>query len=263
MLATLPMYLRSQTRAAHDALWGLTRASLRDHGHRAPDTLDHTTPHAQTWTRPDLILGQICNLPYRSHVHAVTARVGTCDYGLPDTPPGHYFSFFIVRADDPRDTPTAFATARLAVNEADSHSGWGAAWTYAQAHGFAFTRAVLTGAHSASAKALVDGRADIACIDAVSWQLITRHDDTARHLRPIARTATSPGQTLITAQSNDPAPLRAALSQALTALSTDHKTALLLRGLADLPDTDYAFALPPPPPVPGRAHRAPLWRTGT
>ncbi|ABD54052.1 phosphate/phosphite/phosphonate ABC transporter substrate-binding protein [Jannaschia sp. CCS1] len=255
MLATLPMYLRDETRAAHDALWSLTRDALRDAGYRdqdghpAPNALDHATPHTATWTRPDLLLGQVCNLPYRTHVHAVTARVGTCDYGLPDTPPGHYFSYFVIRKDDPRDTPAAFATARLAVNEPDSHSGWGAAWTYARQNGFTFTRAVLTGSHSASARALADGRADIACIDAISWQMIRRYDTSARHLRLIARTDTSPGQTLITARRNDPAPIRAAVTQALTALPAAHKDTLLLRGLADLPDADY-HALAPPDPAP-------------
>lgn len=250
MLATLPMYLRAETRAAHDALWALTRDALRDHGHAAPDALDHVTLHTATWTRPDLILGQICNLPYRAHVHANTRRVGTCDYGRADTPSGHYFSYFVIRNDDPRDTPAAFAHARLAVNEADSHSGWGSAWTYARDHAFAFTNAVLTGAHSASAKAIVTGHADIAAIDAISWQMIERYDKTAPHLRIIGRTASSPGQTLITAVRNDPAPLRRALTQALSALPTNHQQTLMLRALSDLPDAAYHdMPLPDAPPI--------------
>ncbi|GAB5449147.1 phosphate/phosphite/phosphonate ABC transporter substrate-binding protein [Gymnodinialimonas sp.] len=249
MLATLPMYLRAETRAAHDALWVLTRDALRDHGHAAPDALDHTTPHHTTWTRPDLLLGQICNLPYRALAHAATQRIGTCNYGLQDCAPGHYFSHFVIRADDPRAVPAAFATARLAVNEVDSHSGWGAAWTYARAQGFAFTNAILTGSHSASARAIAEGRADIAAIDAISWQLIQRYDPAARHLRVIARTAASPGQTLITAKTNDPAPLRRAVAQALTALPRAHQDTLLLRTITDLPDAAY-FDLPLPDPAP-------------
>lgn len=249
MLATLPMYLRPETRAAHDALWALIRDALRDHRHAAPDALDHTTPHTATWTRPGLLLGQICNLPYRAHAHGHTHRVGTCDYGLPGTAPGHYFSHFVVRQDDPRDRPAAFAQARLAVNEVDSHSGWGAAWAYARSHGFAFRNAVLTGAHSASARAVADGHADIAAVDAISWQLIQRYDTSARHLRIIARTDASPGQTLITARTNDPAPLRAAVLQALAALPMAHQDTLLLRAITALPDAAY-FDLPLPDPAP-------------
>ncbi|QXT39203.1 phosphate/phosphite/phosphonate ABC transporter substrate-binding protein [Gymnodinialimonas ceratoperidinii] len=249
MLATLPMYLRAETRAAHDAFYALIRDVLRDTGQPAPDRLDHVTPHTATWTRADLLLGQICNLPYRAHVHRHTHRVGTCDYALPDTPPGHYFSYFVTRADDPRDTPAAFAHGRLAVNEAHSHSGWGAAWNYGRDHGFAFTKAVLTGAHSASAIALVEGRADIACIDAISWQMIQRYDATAPRLRIIARTAPSPGQTLITARGNDPAALRRAVDAALIALPAPHRETLMLRGVVTLPDAAY-HDLPLPEPVP-------------
>lgn len=244
------MYLRAETRASHDAFWALTRDALRDDGVAAPDALDHATAHYTTWTRPDLVLGQICNLPYRAHVHAQTQRIGTCDYGLPDTPPGHYFSHFVVRADDPRDTPAAFAQARLAINEADSHSGWGAAWQHAQAHGFTFSRTVETGAHHASARAIVDGYADIAAVDAVSWQLIQRYDSRARHLRIIARTASSPGQTLITASCNDPAPLRRASDAALVALPKSHADTLMLRTIVSLPDADYhELPLPNAPPT--------------
>lgn len=250
MLATLPMYLRPETRDAHDAFWALTRDALRDHGHAAPDGLDHGVAHHTTWTRPDLLLGQICNLPYRRHAHSHTFRVGTCDFGLPDTPPGHYFSHFVVRAYDPRAAPEDFATARLAVNEPHSHSGWGAVWTYAQAHGFAFRNAVLSGGHAASARAIAQGHADIAAIDAVSWQLITRYDTSARDLRIIGRTAASPGQTLITARTNDPAPLRAALDAALIALPQRHRETFLLRRLIDLPDAAYHdMSLPKAPPL--------------
>lgn len=250
MIASLPMYLRAETRASHDAFWALTRDALRDYGCVAPDALDHTTPHHATWTRPDLLLGQICNLPYRAHVHAQTHRIGTCDYGLPDTPAGHYFSHFVVRADDPRDTPAAFAHARLAINESDSHSGWGAAWHYCQTHGFTFTNAIETGAHSASAHATVHGQADIAAIDAVSWQLIQRYDTSARHLRIIARTHNSPGQTLITAPRNDSAALRRAITAAVIALPQSHADTLMLRAIVSLPDAAYHdLPLPDAPPT--------------
>lgn len=241
------MYLRAETRAAHDAFWALIRDALRDHGTLAPAALDRTLPHDQTWSRNDLILGQICNLPYRIVPHQAH-RIGICDYALPGTPLGHYYSHFVVRADDPRDTPAAFAHARLAINEALSHSGWGSAWTYARDNGFTFENTVETGAHSASAAAIVAGTADIAAIDAISWQLIQRYDDTARHLRIIARTATSPGQTLITARANDPAPIRSALSQALSALPTTHQDTLLLRALVDLPDSAYTTMIVPDAP---------------
>ena len=87
-------------------------------------------------------------------------------------------------------------------------------------------------------------------MDAVSWQLIQRHDTSARHLRIIARTASSPGQTLITASRNDPTPLRQALTDALIALPNAHAETLMLRAIVSLPDAAYHdLPLPNPPPT--------------
>jgi ABC-type phosphate/phosphonate transport system substrate-binding protein len=250
MISSLPMYLRAETRPAHDGLWALIRDALRDHGVLAPEALSHDAPIRATWARTDLILGQICNLPYNLHARQTTHRIGTCDYGLPGAPSGHYYSLFVVRADDPRPTPAAFATARLAINEADSHSGWGAPWGYARDNNFAWQHVVETGAHAHSAAAIARGEADIAAIDAVSWRLIQRYDACAQSLRVIGRTATSPGQTLITHRQNDPAPIRTAVAQALTALPQSHAQTLMLRAIVALPDTDYdGVARPILPPL--------------
>lgn len=250
MIASLPMYLRPETQPAHDALWALTRDALRDHGCVAPDALAHTAPVFATWTRPDLLLGQVCNLPYNVHFRSSTARIGTSDYALPDAAPGQYYSLLVVREDDPRTTPFAFSNATLAINERDSHSGWGAPWGYARDHGFAWARAIETGAHARSAAAIAAGHADIAAIDAISWRMIQRYDACAQRLRVIGRTKPSPGQTLITARAHDPAPIRAALAAALVALPQVYAHALMLRGLVALEDTAYdAVARPPSPPT--------------
>ncbi|WP_246082533.1 hypothetical protein [Rubellimicrobium rubrum] len=63
MIAALPMYDRPDNWAAHDALWSLIRDGLRSRGNAAPDALDHGTDPMDEWGRPDLVLGQICNLP--------------------------------------------------------------------------------------------------------------------------------------------------------------------------------------------------------
>lgn len=249
MIASLPMYLRPETRPAHAAFWALTRDALRDHGCAAPDALSHDAPIHATWGRADLVLGQICNLPYNLHFHDTVQRIGASDYALPNAEPGQYYSLFVVRADDTRSTPAAFKDAKIAINEADSHSGWGAPWGYAHAHGFTWTRAVETGSHAKSAAAIAAGHADIAAIDAVSWRLIQRYDTCAQRLRVIGRTAASPGQTLITARANDPAPIRRAVTQALVALPQTHSQTLLLRAIVPLEDAAYdTVARPNMPP---------------
>ena len=252
MIASLPMYLRPETMTATEALWSLARDALRDHGLQAPDALDHGAPIHATWGRPDLVLGQICVLPFRAEFVGRVTLIGAGDYGLPDAGPGQYYSVFVVRAADPRAVPGDFATARLAVNEAGSQSGWASAFEFAQAHGFRFTRAILTGGHRASTLAVAEGRADIAAVDAVTWALIERHDAHAhaRDLRIIGRSAALPGLSFITAGSRDPAPYRAALGAAITALPAAHADTLMLRAVVPLPEAAYtALPQPDPPPI--------------
>jgi hypothetical protein len=121
MIAALPMYDRPENRAAHDALWALIRDGLRARGIEAPDELDRQTPYDEGWGRPDLVLGQICNLPWRARFRDRVTVIGTSDYGIPDTPSGHYRSVIVARSEG--EVPAA---PRWAINDPLSCSGWDA-----------------------------------------------------------------------------------------------------------------------------------------
>lgn len=251
MIASLPMYDRPETAAAHDALWALVRDGLRARGLPAPEALDRRIGLWAGWEHPDLVLGQTCGLPYRTRLHRRVELIGAFDYGLEDVPPGHYVSLFVVRADDPRNVPEAFARACFAYNSADSHSGWAAPALWAAARGFAFGRALATGAHRESARAVAEGRADIAAIDAVTWRAIRRWDGpVATRLRVIGRTDASPGLPLIAARGADAEALAAALSEAAKALAPDHRDILGILGFVRVPAADYLAVPTPPAPRP-------------
>lgn len=253
MIAALPMYARPENRAAHDALWRLIRDNLRAGGIAAPDSLDWQTGHMEGWARPDLVLSQICNLPWRARFRDRVTLIGASDYGLPDCAPGHYYSLFVVRADDPATDPAARA-GRFAYNEALSNSGWGAPQAYAAARGFAFAPHLATGAHWDSARAVADGRADIAAIDAITWRNLMRWWPDAARLRVIGRTGATPGQSFITRAGQDPAPYRAAIAAAIAALPAADAAMLGLRGIVALPLSDYDIPLPPPPGTAAAGH---------
>ena len=72
-----------------DALWSEIRDQLRARGLPAPDSLTRTADPWLDWTAPDLVLSQTCSLPFRAHLSDRVTIVGTPDYGLPDSPPGH------------------------------------------------------------------------------------------------------------------------------------------------------------------------------
>jgi ABC-type phosphate/phosphonate transport system substrate-binding protein len=245
MIASLPMYDRPETAAANDRLWQGVRAALG----WGPERLTRGGDLWTQWLSPDLVLSQTCGYPYRAQLHGKVTLVATPDYGLRGCPPGHYCSVLVARADDPRTDLHAFAKAPFAYNEALSQSGWAAPQTHAQGLGFRFSNLIETGAHGASARAVADGRADLAALDALSWAMMRRHDAVAGALREIARTAPTPALPYITARGRDAGALFAALEQAIAGLDDRDRDALGLRGLCRLPAAAYLAVATPPPPA--------------
>jgi hypothetical protein len=242
VIAALPMYDRPENRAAHDALWALIRDALRIRGLAAPEALDRALPYDAGWGRPDLVLGQICNLPWRARFRGSVTRIAAADYGLPDTPPGHYHSVMVARRGEPLPP-----RPRLALNDPLSCSGWDAPQEWLAREGVRIGGALVTGAHAASVRAVAEGRADLAGIDAVTWGMLTRWEPAAAGLAVIGRTLATPGMTFIAAGRVDPLPRRAALEEAVAALPTEHRETLGLRAVVALPDAAYDRPLPPPP----------------
>lgn len=239
MIASLPMYDRPQNATAHDALWALVRDGLRARGLKAPDGLDRATAYDEGWGRPDLVLGQICNLPFRARFRGRVTVIGAADYGLPGAAPGEYFSVIVSR-------PGARG-GRLAFNDAMSNSGWDAVQAWAASRRRDVRPVLRTGSHAGSLRAVASGLADLAGIDAVTWRAMERWDAASRRVVVIARTSTSPGMTFITRAGEDPAPYREALAEGIARLDPGAAAILGLRGVVVLPEAAYDRPLPPDP----------------
>lgn len=237
MIASLPMYDRPETRAAHDALWALIRDALRARSIEAPDALDRDVAHDEGWGRADLVLGQICNLPWRARFQGRVTLIGAADHGLG---PGLYHSVIVRRGDGDR----------FALNDPLSNSGWDMPQDWARDAGIPLRPVLVTGSHAASLRAVAEGRADMAGLDAVSWAMLQRWDPFAAEVREVARTAPTPGMTFVAAGTVDPEPRRAAIADAIAALPPDHAATLGLHGIVALPPEAYARPLPPPPVLP-------------
>lgn len=247
MFASLPMYDRLANAAAHDRLWVLIRDRLRARGIKAPDALDRGTDPMAGWAREDLVLGQICNLPYRARFKGRVTIIGAMDYGLPECDAGFYRSAIIVPKDAPDRPPKYYATARFAANMLGSHSGYGAPQAWAKAHGFLLPSPTLTGSHDASLRAVAEGRADIAALDLHTWMCQNRDMPQAKQVRVLDMTTQSPGMSLITRQGQDPAPYRAAITEAIAAMPADDSSTLGLRSVIALPASTYDLPMPPLP----------------
>lgn len=249
MIASLGMYDRPEIARVNDAFWALIRDELRLHGVSAPQTLTRgDTAYWPAWTAPDLVMAQTCGLPFRAKLHEKVTLIGTPDYGVEGCPPGHYCSVLIARAEDNRMTEAAFASSRLAVNDTLSQSGWAAVHEHFQNLGHSLTPALHTGGHRASARAVAEGDADFAAIDAVTWGLLARYDDFAAGLRVVARTRPTPGLPLITARADHADLLFRVIGNAIAGLDPADRHSLSLRGLVRIPASAYlAVPIPPAP----------------
>jgi len=196
------MYAMPHARAAHDRFWAAIRTALG----AGPDLLDQTDDMWGHWLSPDLLLSQTCGLPFRARLHDKVQLVGTPDYGLPGCPPGFYNSVLLVNGQNPANTLRDLDRQTLAYNEPLSQSGWAAPYAHFRDHGIRFVAGPHTGAHAASARAVADGDADIAALDAMTWAML-QCDDPAltAQLKEVGRTTPTPGLPYITARTRNPA----------------------------------------------------------
>jgi ABC-type phosphate/phosphonate transport system substrate-binding protein len=252
MIASLPMYDRPETAETNDRFWAGIARGLRARGLAAPAALDRERDLWETWLSPDLVLSQTCGFPYRARLHRHVALVATPVLDLPHAPPGRYYSVLVARRGDGRRTLADFDGAALAYNDPLSQSGWAAPSAAAASEGIAFGRTVPTGAHRASARAVADGAADLAAIDALTWRMIRRWDDVAADLEEIGTTAPTPALPWITSPANDAAAIAEALAEALDGLGPADRDALGILGTIRISPAEYlAVPTPPAPPANG------------
>lgn len=228
MIASLPMYWRSENADSWRAFWAEVQRHVDLPDLTPPENIpDPWTDH---WLRPDLALSMTCGLPFRTALREQVTYVGTLDFGFGHA--GHYYSQAIGQ-DGPR----------LAYNSNDSQSGWAVVEQKA-----GFETYIETGGHAESLAVVADGRADVAYIDAVTWRLLKRFDPKANQVPELRRSIASPGLPFITAKGRDPEPLRTALSHAIARFEGDENLGSPRR-LTVLDVQEY-LSLPVPVAVP-------------
>ena len=223
MFAALPMYDWPGVRTATDALWDALRDALRSVGLPAPQSLSRPFDESD-WLRPDLTLAQTCGMPFRLWLHDRVTLLGAPDYGVLACPPGYYCSHIITRKG-------RRPTGRAGVNALHSQSG------YAVLN--APNRLVLTGSHAASIRALANGQADFAAIDAITWMHAWREMPEAQELHIHSSTSPTPGLPFITANRDATETMQTCIEAAISALAKPHKAALFLRGFVRFKPSDY------------------------
>ena len=239
MIASLPMYLRDETAAACGRLWSHICDRLRSQGIDAPESLSRPDNLIGHWRDPELLMSQTCGLPLREFLLGRVTVIGVPDAGHRGCPAGHYFSRWVKARSDPRTRLEEFDGAALAFNDRYSRSGWEAPLEHARSRQVSFGSFVECGSHREAGRAVADGRADIAAIDAHSWKLSVLFDAFSADLRQFDRTGSTPGLPLITAKAELADPLRRAVTGAIAALSDADRELTACRGLVPLTETDF------------------------
>ena len=239
MIASLMMYQRPELVEAHNRYWQNIRNGLRDAGIDSPEHLSQDAEEFSVWKSPDLVLSQTCGMPYRTWLHDKVELVGTPDFGVEGCPPGYYRSALIVRADDPRTNIAAFKDAQFAYNQTFSQSGFAAPYWHVKPMGFWFENLLHTEQHLGSAKAVADGHADLASLDAVSWRNIEAFEPFADSVRVLDWTVPTPSLPLITALGNDHDAVFEAVQKAIAELDEGFKALLGIKGIVQITKDAY------------------------
>jgi ABC-type phosphate/phosphonate transport system substrate-binding protein len=180
VIAALQMYDWPEVSARTDAFWAQVAAALAAEGIAAPPALVRPADLARAWSDPALLLGQSCGLPYVSGLCRGAVPVARPVYHAEGCGRGTYRSALVCRAGE-EGPLSSFRGRVVAVNEYGSQSGCNALADTVRPLGDAFfAKVVLTGAHRASALAVVRGEADIAAVDAVAWALVGEIEPAAR-----------------------------------------------------------------------------------
>lgn len=246
MYAALPMYDCAAVREETDALWRGIRDRLRAAGIAAPEGLCRDVAPDQGWVRPDLVLSQTCGLPFVRRLRGKVRLVGAVDHGLPGIAPGHYCSRIVVRRTDLDRGAAVLADYRgrcCAFNAPDSQSGAGAMRHLVLPllrQGRFFGQSLQSGGHFASIRAVAEGQADIAAVDAATWRLAERHLPQAAVLAVLTSSDPTPGLPLITARDGPAPALFEAFADALAALTAAQRDAIGIHRIVPRTGDDFA-----------------------
>jgi ABC-type phosphate/phosphonate transport system substrate-binding protein len=242
------MYDLPAVRWANDAIWSALAGALEAEGIAVPLFLDRRTDHAAAWCEPGLLLSQSCGYPYATRLRGQVQLVATPVYRAEGCDGPRYRSVLLVREDDQARSVADLRGRKVAFNAEDSQSGCNtlrAMVAPLSSDGRFFAGAVVTGAHTASMRAVADGHADLCAVDCVTWALVRRHEPaTAAGLRGLGWSAAAPGLPLIAGLDGPVIALRTALQSVLADPTlVPARAALLLDGFEVLDDSAYDLIL--------------------
>jgi ABC-type phosphate/phosphonate transport system substrate-binding protein len=232
---------------ATDALWSAVATRLNAAGIAAPARLERQRSPDAVWRDTGLVVSQTCGFPFSTRLRGIVRLLGAPVYDAPGCERGHYRSVIVARRGGGGEGLASLGGKRFAYNAADSLSGYLALCAAMKEAGLDPSRMdwIQTGSHRGSVRAVAEGRADVAAIDAVCWALAEAHEPDAHGaLETVAHTPLRPGLPLVTAVERSDAEVAGIRSAVGAALADpelkEARLALRLVGFARLDEWDYA-----------------------
>lgn len=237
---------------AQHHLWSFLRDQLRQSGVTGvPEALDKAIPHHEAWLDPRLLLAQTCGFPFVKHLRGRVRLVATPVYEAPGCEGPTMVSVIVVRKESAPPDLASAAGLKVAINERGSNSGYNLLRAAVAPHAGGkpfFADVAETGGHLASMEAVLSGKADIAAIDCITFDLLHRHAPVRLEgLVVLGRTPSGPNLPFITrlsASDEEVATLRAALKAAVIAPAlADARAILGLKDVVVLEESAYDILL--------------------
>lgn len=248
-IADLPWYDLPELQPATDAWWLGIGRHLRALGQDdVPAALQRHTDHAENWRSPHLLLSQACGYDVLYDSADDLLPIATPCYALPGCLGPRYTSVVVVREHSEFVAIADLRGARCSINEASSHSGTNALRPLVaplSRDGRFFASVTATGSHTDSLLMVQCGEADVACIDAIVFELVRAERPRALDgLRTIGRSSPALAPPYVTSRHTDAATVTR-LQEALRRALADPtlvacRAALRLHGFEFLPAAAYA-----------------------
>jgi ABC-type phosphate/phosphonate transport system substrate-binding protein len=212
-----PMYDLPALSSVNEALLTALRALLREEG-----------------ATGDASVTQICGYPLRTVYRGRFTLLGTPCYRVPGCDGASHRAFVVVPRGSRAERIADLRGQRFALNSMHSNTGMNLPRhlfaRFAEAGTF-FGEVIETGTHHASIRALLEGRADAASIDCVTFALHADYEPGAiGGLRILAQTSASPSIPFVTSSATERGVVRA-MRRALVQLSAHPDFAWIRRAL--------------------------------
>jgi ABC-type phosphate/phosphonate transport system substrate-binding protein len=159
------MYPFAHLRDAYDELWAAVAARLPD----APAALDREVDLSTAWHSPDLLVAQTCGWPLVSELADEVEVIGAFDVRAPFAAECRYRSVLVAAKPLGIEVWKQDPATVVAQNGPASLSGWvSMLWAW----GGTPPNVLHTGGHVLSMRAVAAGEAQVASIDALSFEFL-------------------------------------------------------------------------------------------